>query len=157
MRTRVLFILAADAGVTKTDLEVWNQHLAGDDPATKAGRIVILNKIDGLWDDLKSESEIDAEISRQMRNTRADAGRPGVAGVRRVGAEGAAREGQRRRCVARAQPAARARGTRCRRSSFPPSATSWAPRRRPSARARGRACARSSTRASPASPSSSRN
>ena len=31
----VLFILAADAGVTKTDLEVWNQHLAGDDPATQ--------------------------------------------------------------------------------------------------------------------------
>ena len=49
----LLFILAADAGVTKTDLEVWNQHLAGDDPATKAGRIVILNKIDGLWDELK--------------------------------------------------------------------------------------------------------
>ena len=65
----VLFILAADAGVTKTDLEVWNQHLAGDDPATRAGRLVILNKIDGLWDDLKSESEINAEISRQMRNT----------------------------------------------------------------------------------------
>jgi len=65
----VLFILAADAGVTKTDLEVWNQHLAGDDPATKAGRLVILNKIDGLWDDLKSEGEINAEINRQMRNT----------------------------------------------------------------------------------------
>jgi Dynamin family len=65
----VLFILAADAGVTKTDLEVWNQHLSGDDPATKAGRLVILNKIDGLWDDLKSEAEINAEISRQMRNT----------------------------------------------------------------------------------------
>ncbi|MEO8752591.1 MAG: dynamin family protein [Casimicrobiaceae bacterium] len=65
----LLFILAADAGVTKTDLEVWNQHLAGDDPATKAGRIVILNKIDGLWDDLKTEGEIDAEISRQIRNS----------------------------------------------------------------------------------------
>jgi len=65
----VLFILAADAGVTKTDLEVWNQHLAGDDPATRAGRLVILNKIDGLWDDLKSEAEINAEINRQMRNT----------------------------------------------------------------------------------------
>ncbi len=65
----VLFILAADAGVTKTDLEVWNQHLSGDDPATKAGRLVILNKIDGLWDDLKSEGEINAEIGRQMRNT----------------------------------------------------------------------------------------
>ena len=65
----LLFILAADAGVTKTDLEVWNQHLAGDDPATRAGRIVILNKIDGLWDELKSEDEIDAEIDRQVRNS----------------------------------------------------------------------------------------
>jgi hypothetical protein len=73
----VLFILAADAGVTKTDLEVWNQHLAGDDPATKAGRLVILNKIDGLWDDLKSEDEINAEISRQMRNTAQMLGVPG--------------------------------------------------------------------------------
>ena len=73
----VLFILAADAGVTKTDLEVWNQHLAGDDPATRAGRLVILNKIDGLWDDLKSEAEINAEINRQMRNTAQMLGVPG--------------------------------------------------------------------------------
>ena len=34
----VLFILAADAGVTKTDLEVWNQHLAGDDAGDQGGR-----------------------------------------------------------------------------------------------------------------------
>ena len=65
----VLFILAADAGVTKTDLEVWNQHLAGEDPATRAGRIVILNKIDGLWDDLKPDAEINAEIDRQVRSS----------------------------------------------------------------------------------------
>ncbi|MCC6194350.1 MAG: dynamin family protein [Burkholderiales bacterium] len=65
----LLFILAADAGVTKTDLEVWNQHLAGDNSATKAGRIVILNKIDGLWDDLKTEGEIDREIDRQVKST----------------------------------------------------------------------------------------
>jgi len=65
----LLFILAADAGVTKTDLEVWNDHLSGDDPASKSGRMVILNKIDGLWDDLKTEGEIDAEIDRQVRNT----------------------------------------------------------------------------------------
>src|SRR5688572_2763049 len=63
----VLFILAADAGVTRTDLEVWNQHLAGDDAAAKAGRVVILNKIDGLWDDLKRASEVEAEIQRQVR------------------------------------------------------------------------------------------
>jgi hypothetical protein len=65
----VLFILAADAGVTKTDLDVWNQHLAGEDPATKSGRIVILNKIDGLWDELKSDIDIDAEIGRQLKHS----------------------------------------------------------------------------------------
>ncbi|HEX9302809.1 MAG TPA: dynamin family protein [Casimicrobiaceae bacterium] len=65
----VLFILAADAGVTKTDLDVWNRHLAGEDPATRSGRIVILNKIDGLWDDLKSETEVDAEIERQVKSS----------------------------------------------------------------------------------------
>ncbi|MBK6394115.1 MAG: dynamin family protein [Betaproteobacteria bacterium] len=63
----VLFVLAADTGVTKTDLEVWNDHLAGTDAATRAGRLVILNKIDGLWDGMKSAAEIDAEIARQAR------------------------------------------------------------------------------------------
>src|SRR5207249_6659353 len=61
----VLFILSADAGVTKTDLEVWQNHLVGVDPSTKAGRLVVLNKIDGLWDDLKTATEIDGETSRQ--------------------------------------------------------------------------------------------
>ncbi len=65
----VLFILAADAGVTKTDLEVWNRHLAGEDAATRRGRIVILNKIDGLWDELRSPAAIDAEIERQVRSS----------------------------------------------------------------------------------------
>jgi hypothetical protein len=65
----LLFILAADAGVTKTDLEVWNQPLAGEAPATRAGRIVILNKIDGLWDDLKPDADVEREIDRQVRTT----------------------------------------------------------------------------------------
>jgi hypothetical protein len=65
----VLFLLAADAGVTKTDLDVWNGHLAGEDEATKAARLVILNKIDGLWDDLKEEVEINAEIDRQVESS----------------------------------------------------------------------------------------
>jgi hypothetical protein len=65
----VLFLLAADAGVTKTDLDVWNGHLAGEDEATKAARIVILNKIDGLWDELKEEVEINAEIDRQVESS----------------------------------------------------------------------------------------
>ena len=62
----ILFLLAADAGVTKTDLDVWNDHLAGDDAGTRAARLVILNKIDGLWDDLKENVEVNAEIDRQV-------------------------------------------------------------------------------------------
>ncbi len=65
----VLFILAADAGVTQTDIEVWKNHLVGDNPATKEGRLVILNKIDGLWDELRSNAEIDQEISRQIQTS----------------------------------------------------------------------------------------
>jgi hypothetical protein len=63
----ILFILAADAGVTRTDLDVWTRHLAGEDPAARSGRVVILNKIDGLWDDLKRPADVDAEIERQVR------------------------------------------------------------------------------------------
>ncbi len=65
----VLFILAADAGVTKTDIDVWQKHLVGENPATKEGRLVILNKIDGLWDELRSASEIESEIARQVRSS----------------------------------------------------------------------------------------
>lgn len=65
----VLFILSADAGVTKTDIDVWQNHLAGEDPATKAGRMVILNKIDGLWDELRGEAEVEAEITKQVQTT----------------------------------------------------------------------------------------
>ncbi|HET7096054.1 MAG TPA: GTPase, partial [Casimicrobiaceae bacterium] len=65
----VLFVLAADAGVTKTDLDVWNRHLAGDDATHKAGRLVILNKIDTLWDELRPAATIDAEIDRQIATT----------------------------------------------------------------------------------------
>jgi len=74
----ILFILAADAGVTKTDIEVWQNHLVGPDPMTREGRLVVLNKIDGLWDDLKRPDEVDAEIARQMRNCAQTLGIPPV-------------------------------------------------------------------------------
>ena len=65
----VLFILAADAGVTRTDIDVWQNHLVGADPTTRMGRLVVLNKIDSMWDDLKSGEEVDGEIDRQMRSS----------------------------------------------------------------------------------------
>ena len=57
----VLFVLAAETGVTRSDIEVWRTHI-GAGP----GRIVVLNKIDAMWDALKSEAENDAEIARQQ-------------------------------------------------------------------------------------------
>ena len=65
----ILFILAADAGVTRTDIEVWQDHLVGAEPATREGRLVVLNKIDGLWDELRSPAEIEAEIARQVKSS----------------------------------------------------------------------------------------
>ena len=56
----VLFILAAETGVTKSDIEVWRTHI-GAGP----GRIAVLNKIDAMWDELKTDAENDAEIERQ--------------------------------------------------------------------------------------------
>ena len=61
----VLFILAADTGVTKSEIDVWRQFISGTRWKQK-GRLAVLNKIDGLWDDLKTEAEIDAEITKQI-------------------------------------------------------------------------------------------
>jgi hypothetical protein len=61
----VLFILAADTGVTQSDLTIWKEHIAGNGNARR-GRMVVLNKIDGQWDELKTAAAIDAEIARQV-------------------------------------------------------------------------------------------
>ncbi|MEC5399247.1 dynamin family protein [Uliginosibacterium sp. H1] len=61
----VLFILAADTGVTQSDLAVWEKHV-NIGRGQRSGRVVVLNKIDGLWDGLRSEEEIESEIERQV-------------------------------------------------------------------------------------------
>ena len=61
----IIFVLSADAGVTKTDIEVWRSHI--HHRGTQRGRLVALNKIDGLWDSIKSESQIDSEIDSQVQ------------------------------------------------------------------------------------------
>jgi len=56
----VLFILAADTGVTHSDLQVWQKHVnAGR--VQRSGRVVVLNKIDGLWDGLRAEKEVNCQ------------------------------------------------------------------------------------------------
>jgi hypothetical protein len=64
----VLFVLAADTGVTKSEIDVWRQYISGTRWKQK-GRLAVLNKIDGLWDTLKSEDEVEKEIAKQVKTT----------------------------------------------------------------------------------------
>lgn len=64
----VLFILAADTGVTKSEIDVWRQYISGTRWKQK-GRLAVLNKIDGLWDELKVESEIQKELLKQVKTS----------------------------------------------------------------------------------------
>jgi hypothetical protein len=60
----VLFVLAVDTGVSLTDAALWREQLTLA-PGHARSRYVVLNKIDALWDGLRSEEEIAAEIRRQ--------------------------------------------------------------------------------------------
>jgi hypothetical protein len=64
----VLFVLAADTGVTRSDLEIWERHVQRAKQRTQA-LTVVLNKIDVLWDDLLDEDEIASEIAKQRAST----------------------------------------------------------------------------------------
>ncbi len=60
----VVFLLAADAGVTKSDLSIWKEHLL---PCHREGdaHLVVLNKIDTLWSSLDSGTEVQVQLNRQ--------------------------------------------------------------------------------------------
>ncbi|MES2822085.1 MAG: dynamin family protein [Pseudomonadota bacterium] len=60
----ILFLLAADAGVTASDMSIWREHVQSlrDEQCTAV--LVLLNKIDSLWDDLQPPADIEANIER---------------------------------------------------------------------------------------------
>ena len=64
----VVFILGADTGVTRSDLAIWREHLAIE-PDSMDGRLVVLNKIDTLWDTLSSAEQVKAQLERQRSNS----------------------------------------------------------------------------------------
>jgi hypothetical protein len=64
----VVFILAADTGVTKSDLSIWREHLISDEDEN-ISRLVVLNKIDTLWDALSSPEQVKAQIERQRTSS----------------------------------------------------------------------------------------
>ena len=60
----VVFILTADTGVTQSDLAIWQEHLVTG-AGQADGRLVVLNKIDTLWDALSTAEQVQAQIDRQ--------------------------------------------------------------------------------------------
>jgi hypothetical protein len=60
----VVFILAADLGVSQSDLDIWQDHLLPPSE-TEHNRLAVLNKIDVLWDDLTPEEEIQTQLHSQ--------------------------------------------------------------------------------------------
>lgn len=64
----VVFILGADTGVTRSDLSIWREHLATTAESIDA-RLVVLNKIDTLWDTLNSAEQVQAQLERQCRTS----------------------------------------------------------------------------------------
>ncbi len=64
----ILFVLAADAGVTRSDLEVWNSHVRVARGRRQNGCLALLNKIDILWDELQGEENVAATIARQAQD-----------------------------------------------------------------------------------------
>lgn len=64
----VVFILGADTGVTKSDLAIWREHLAIAQEGADS-RLVVLNKVDTLWDTLTSHDQMQAQILRQRANS----------------------------------------------------------------------------------------
>ena len=61
----VVFVLAADAGVTRSDLAIWREHLG----QSSLERFVVLNKIDTLVDPLASAAEVRAQVEQQRLQT----------------------------------------------------------------------------------------
>ncbi|MBX9937427.1 MAG: dynamin family protein [Burkholderiaceae bacterium] len=60
----VVFILGADTGVTRSDLAIWREHLAAPQGSNDA-RLVVLNKIDTLWDALSTPELVRTQLQRQ--------------------------------------------------------------------------------------------
>lgn len=66
----VLFLTATDTGITKSDMQIWSDYAQ----KRSAHKLVVLNKIDILWDGLETEAEVNALILKQIQNTARELG-----------------------------------------------------------------------------------
>jgi hypothetical protein len=66
----IVFLTSIDTGITKSDMQVWTEYVQ----KRAAHKIVLLNKIDCLWDGLETDAEVDAVIKKQIKNTAQELG-----------------------------------------------------------------------------------
>ncbi|NVJ50251.1 MAG: dynamin family protein [Gammaproteobacteria bacterium] len=65
----VVFVLAADAGVTASDLQIWEDHIEQLKNRPNLGLYAVLNKIDVLWDEISGRKKTEKAINRVIRQT----------------------------------------------------------------------------------------
>ena len=65
----ILFILSADTGVTRSDLDMWKNHIKAFRNKQQSGLVAVLNKIDILWDEMKEPAAIEASIQEQSKSS----------------------------------------------------------------------------------------
>ncbi len=64
----IIFMLAADTGVTKSDLEMWLTHISRARSGKTQGLAVVMNKIDAMWDDIGgANADYEASIKSQIK------------------------------------------------------------------------------------------
>ena len=61
----IVFLLSIDTGVTKSDMEIWERYVRPGLPR----KIAVLNKIDLMWDELKTPVEIEKGMRRMIATT----------------------------------------------------------------------------------------
>lgn len=60
----ILFLLAADSGVSASDMSIWRDHIHALESHRGTVVLALLNKVDSLWDDLQPAEHTDAAIAR---------------------------------------------------------------------------------------------
>jgi hypothetical protein len=67
----IIFVLAADTGVTKSDMEMWLTHICRAHGKKNQGLAVVMNKIDTMWDDLADTNNYEDSIKSQVASSAA--------------------------------------------------------------------------------------
>lgn len=69
MAHTIMFVLAADTGVTRSDMDIWRNFITVSLNPREQNVMAVLNKIDTMWDDLHDDSFTQANIRRQIEET----------------------------------------------------------------------------------------